>query len=77
MEIDNGEIHKMNASQQQVVEFLEKEIKTYKALALFLAKGVITRQQQPADMDNLALPAYYQERMREATALVNGLRNRS
>jgi hypothetical protein len=64
----------MNDSKQRVVTFLEKEIKTYVALSLFLSKkstreSLNTREKQP-----LMQPAYYKERMKEAKKLVTELK---
>lgn len=53
----------MDKSKQRAVQFLEKEIKTYKALALFLSKGEIKKHQQIRNKENFTLPAYYKERM--------------
>lgn len=60
----------MQDSNQRVVSFLEKEIKTYEALSLFLSKKGV-RQRLPAGVDKtLTSPAFYKERMREAQKLV-------
>jgi hypothetical protein len=53
-----------------VVSFLEKEIKTYAALSLFLSKKGV-RQQLSAGANKVLLsPAFYKDRMREAQKLV-------
>jgi len=64
----------MDASKQRAVEFLEKEIKTYIALALFLStKGI--KERVPVGAKEVVIsPAYYKERMKEARKLVNELR---
>lgn len=64
----------MDESKRQAVNFLEKEIKTYIALALFLAKRGIKERVQVGDREVLISPTYYKERMREARKIVNELR---
>jgi len=64
----------MDASKRLAVEFLEKEIKTYIALALFLSKEGIKERVQMDDKEVLIGPSYYKERMREARKIVNELR---
>jgi hypothetical protein len=64
----------MDESKRQAAQFLEKEIKTYMALALFLTKEGIKERVQVGDKKVLISPRYYKERMREARKLVNELR---
>jgi len=64
----------MAGSKRRVIQFLEKEIKTYKALALFLSKEDIKQHVRPADAGILLSPAFYKERMIEAKRLVDELR---
>jgi len=64
----------MDAAKHRAVEFLEKEIKTYIALALFLAREGIKERVPVGDKEVLISPSYYKERMREARKLVNDLR---
>jgi hypothetical protein len=64
----------MDESKRQAVQFLEKEIKTYIALALFLSKEGIKEREQAGDKEIVIGPAYYKQRMREARRLVNELR---
>jgi hypothetical protein len=64
----------MDQSKRQAVQFLEKEIKTYIALALFLSKEGIKERVDMGDKEFVISPAYYKERMREARKLVNELR---
>ena len=64
----------MDESKRQPVRFLEKEIKTYIALALFLSKKGIKERVQVGDKEFLISPTYYKERMREARKIVNELR---
>jgi len=60
-------------SRRRVTQFLKKEIKTYKALALFLSRRVATKNKPVIDDHRIILPAYYKERMREADSLVSEL----
>jgi hypothetical protein len=64
----------MDESKRQAVRFLEKEIKTYIALALFLSKEGIKQRVQMEEKDVVIGPTYYKERMKEARKLVNELR---
>jgi len=64
----------VDESKRQAVHFLEKEIKTYVALALFLSKEGIKERVPVGDNEVLISPAYYKERMREARKLVVELR---
>jgi hypothetical protein len=64
----------MDESKRQAVEFLEKEIKTYIALALFLSKEGIKDRLQVGGKKVVLSATYYKERMREARKIVNGLR---
>jgi hypothetical protein len=61
-------------SKRQAVKFLEKEIKTYIALALFLSKEGIKERIQLGEKEMLIGPAFYRDRMREARKIVNELR---
>lgn len=65
----------MDESKRHAVEFLEKEIKTYIALALFLSKEGIKERVQLGDKEVLLGPTYYKERMIEARKIVNALRH--
>jgi hypothetical protein len=56
------------------VQFLEKEIKTYIALALFLSKEGFKDRVPVGNKEILIGPTYYKERMREARKVVNDLR---
>jgi hypothetical protein len=64
----------MDESKRRAVQFLEKEIKTYKALALFLSKEEIKKHLRVKDKEGLIRPTYYKERMREARKLVRDLK---
>ena len=59
----------MDESKRQAVKFLEKEIKTYKALALFLSKEGVKAHLQAGNKKALLGPTYY-KRMREAKKIV-------
>jgi hypothetical protein len=60
----------MNDRKQRVVQFLEKEIKTYAALSLFQSKKSTLASLQARDKQALLQPALYKERMKEARKLV-------
>jgi hypothetical protein len=64
----------MHDAKQQAVRFLEKEIKTYTALSLFLSKK--GGRKRPIAGANSAVigPSFYKERMKEAKKLVYDLR---
>ena len=64
----------MDESNRRVVEFLEKEIKTYAALSLFLAKNGIKEHLRVGSKRVLLSPTYYKDRVKEAKKLVNELR---
>jgi hypothetical protein len=64
----------MDESKRQAVQFLEKEIKTYIALALFLSKEGIKERMQVGGKEVVISSMYYKERMREARRIVNDLR---
>jgi NCAIR mutase (PurE)-related protein len=64
----------MDESKKHAVEFLEKEIKTYAALSLFLAKKDIKDHVRVGESKVMFHPAYYKERLKEAKKLVNELR---
>jgi hypothetical protein len=63
----------MDHSKRSAVTFLEKEIKTYLALSLFLAKRGI-KQHKSAGQKKIAIsPSFYKERMKEAKKLAHEL----
>jgi hypothetical protein len=64
----------MNDSNQRVVKFLEKEIKTYAALSLFLSKNSTRESLNAREKQALMQPAFYKERMKEARKLVTELK---
>jgi len=64
----------MDESSRRVIQFLEKEIKTYAALSLFLSKKGIREHLRVGDKRVLLSPTYYKDRVKEAKRLVNELR---
>lgn len=58
--------------QRQVIRFLEKEIKTYMALALFFTKRDVKEHARAGD--KRVNPKFYKQRMKEAKKLVDELR---
>jgi hypothetical protein len=64
----------MERSKQRVVMFLEKEIKTYLALSLFLSKKGIKEHARMEKKKLLISPSFYKERMKEAKRLVYELK---
>jgi DNA repair ATPase RecN len=63
----------MNESGRCVIKFLEKEIKTYQALSLFLSKKGSEEHVRVGEKRVLISPTFYEERMKEAKRLVNEL----
>ncbi len=64
----------MDDSKQHAVKFLEKEIKTYAALSLFLSKQGIRHRVRVGSATVLICPLFYRERMTEAKNLVSELK---
>ena len=64
----------MSEWKRRVVKFLEKEIKTYAALSLFLSKKGIKEHVYVGEKKVLISPVYYKERMKEAKRLIFELR---
>ncbi len=64
----------MHDSKQRAVQFLEKEIKTYTALSLFLSTKGLREQPRAGANKVLTSPSYYKDRMKEAKQLVAELR---
>jgi len=64
----------MSDCKRRVVKFLEKEIKTYMALSLFLSKKGIKEHVRVGERKVLISPAFYKERMKEAKRLIFELR---
>ena len=64
----------MDESKRSAVKFLEKEIKTYLALSLFLSKKGIEEHVRVGGNKILISPTFYKERMKEAQKIVAELR---
>ncbi len=64
----------MSENQRRAVKFLEKEIKTYMALSLFLSKKGIKGHVLMGDKRVPISPMFYRERMMEAQRLVSELK---
>ena len=67
----------MDETKRRTVKFLEKEIKTYMALSLFLTKKGITEHVRVGEKRVLISPSFYKERVKEAKKLVSELRKSS
>jgi hypothetical protein len=63
----------MEESRRRVANFLEKEIKTYAALSLFLARKDIKEHVRGGGKTVLVGPSFYKARMKEAKELVHEL----
>lgn len=63
----------MDVSKQRAVKFLEKEIKTYAALSLFLSKKDVKEHIRVGQKKMLS-PSFYKKRVEEAKKLVHELR---
>ena len=64
----------MEDPRRRAVKFLEKEIKTYAALSLFLAKKGIEEHVRVGGKKVLSSPSFYKARMKEAREHVHELR---
>jgi len=64
----------MDESRRHAIKFLEKEIKTYLALSLFLSKKGIKEHLRVGEKKSRISPSFYKERMKEAKKLVYELR---
>jgi hypothetical protein len=64
----------MDESKRKAIQFLEKEIKTYTALALFFSKKNIKESVKGGGHKILESPAFYKVRMKEAKRIVHELR---
>jgi hypothetical protein len=64
----------MDESKRSAVKFLEKEVKTYLALSLFLSKKGIEQNVRVGASKILISPTFYKERMKEAKKIVTALR---
>jgi hypothetical protein len=64
----------MDESRRRAIKFLEKEIKTYLALSLFLSKKGIKEHVRVGEKKVLSSSTFYKDRMKEAKKLVYELR---
>ncbi len=64
----------MDESRRHAIEFLEKELKTYSALSLFLSKRGLRADVRVGKKKVLISPAFYKERIKEAKKLAYELR---
>ena len=64
----------MDEARRHAIQFLEKEIKTYLALSLFLSKRGIKTDLLLGTKKVLISPSFYKDRMKEAKKLVRELR---
>jgi hypothetical protein len=64
----------MDDPRRSAVEFLGKEIRTYAALSLFLAKRGIKERVLVGEKRILVSPTFYKERVKEAKKLLHELR---
>ena len=64
----------MNESKGRAIKFLEKEIKTYTALSLFLSKKGLKQRVRVGSSTVLISPSFYKERVKEAKKLACELR---
>ena len=64
----------MDESRRHAIQFLEKEIKTYLALSLFLSKKGIKTDLLLGTKKVVISPSFYKDRMKEAKKLVRELR---
>lgn len=64
----------MDESRRHAIQFLEKEIKTYLALSLFLSKRGIKTDLLLGTKKVMISPSFYKDRMKEAKKLVRELR---
>jgi hypothetical protein len=67
----------MDQSRRNAIQFLEKEIKTYLALSLFLTKKGINEHVRVGAKKVLISPSFYKDRMKEAKKLVHELKKPS
>lgn len=65
----------MDESKRNAIQFLEKEIKTYMALALFFAKKGLKESVKVGDKEIVLSPTFYKARMKEAKRIVSELRS--
>jgi hypothetical protein len=64
----------MDESKRSAIGFLEKEIKTYKALSLFLSKKDLNDHVRVGGKKVMISPAFYKDRLKEAKKIVSELK---
>jgi hypothetical protein len=64
----------MDESKRNAIKFLEKEIKTYLALSLFLSKKDIEEHVRVGARKIVISPTFYKQRMKEAKKIVTELK---
>lgn len=64
----------MDESKRRAIQFLEKEIKTYTALALYFSKKGIKESVEVEGEEILIGPTFYKVRMKEAKRILSELR---
>jgi len=64
----------MDECRRSAIKFLEKEIKTYMALSLFLSKKGIKEGVCAGERNVPSNPSFYRARLQEAKKLVHELR---
>ena len=67
----------MDESKRAAIGFLEKEIETYKALALFFARKNFEDHVNFGGKKVLIGPIFYKDRMKEAKRIVTALKQSS
>lgn len=65
----------MSDPKRRAVKFLEKEIRTYKALSLFFSKKGIKEHVRFGEKKVLISPTFYEGRIKEATKIIQDLGN--
>ena len=64
----------MDESKRHAIKFLEKEIKTYLALSLFLSTKGVNEHVRVGQKKVLISPSFYKDRMKEAKKVVLDLK---
>lgn len=67
----------MDESKRSAISFLEKEMKTYKALSLFLSKKDLENHVRVGGKKVVISPAFYKDRMKEAKKIVSELKKKN
>jgi hypothetical protein len=64
----------MDESKRNAIKFLDKEIKTYLALSLFLSRKHVEEHVRVGARKILISPTFYKQRMKEAKKIVTELK---